>query len=96
MLVDTGASAVVLSPDDARKIGLDLNRLVFSQRVRTANGEANAAPIRLREIRVRSITVRDVPAMVNRAPMDASLLGLTFLNRLGGYAVRDNVLTLTR
>jgi aspartyl protease family protein len=96
MLVDTGASAVVLSPDDARRIGLDPRRLVFSERARTANGIVRAAPIRLREIRIQSVTVRDVRALVNGAPMNASLLGLTFLNRLTAYSVRDNVLTLRR
>jgi len=94
MLVDTGATLVTLSPRDAQRLGIDFNRLVFSQRFRTANGEGMGAPIRLREIRIGPIAVRDVRASVNQAPMDASLLGQSFLNRLGGYAVSEGTLTL--
>lgn len=94
MLVDTGATLVTLSPGDAKRIGIDLDRLVYSQRFRTANGEGLGAPIRLREIRIGPIVLRNVRASVNRAPMDASLLGQSFLNRLGGYAVKKGRLTL--
>lgn len=96
MLVDTGASAVVLSPDDAARAGFDTSRLQFTVRVRTANGIGLAAPVRLREVRIRSVVVRDVAAMVNKAPMSGSLLGLTFLNRLSSYGVEGDVLTLKR
>lgn len=95
MLVDTGATLVTLSPADAKRIGLDLDRLVYSQRFRTANGEGLGAPIRLREISIGPIVLRDVRASVNRASMDASLLGQSFLNRLRGYAVKNGALTLT-
>ncbi len=94
MLVDSGATLVTLSPDDARRIGIELDRLVYSQRFRTANGEGLGAPIRLREIRIGTIAVRNVRASVNRAPMDASLLGQSFLNRLSGYTVSNGQLTL--
>lgn len=94
MLVDTGASAVVLTADDAARIGLDPARLRYTARVQTANGIADAAPVRLREVRIGPISVRGVPALVNRAPMSGSLLGLSFLNRLAGYGVEGDVLTL--
>ena len=96
MLVDTGATGVALSPDDAARAGFDLASLKFTARVRTANGTGFAAPVRLREIRVGSIVVRDVAAMVNRAPMSGSLLGLSFLNRLSSYGVQGDLLTLKR
>ncbi|MEE8333900.1 MAG: TIGR02281 family clan AA aspartic protease [Alphaproteobacteria bacterium] len=95
MLVDTGATLVTLSPADAKRIGIDLDRLIYSQRFRTANGEVLGAAIRLREIRIGPIVLRNVRASVNRAPMDASLLGQSFLNRLGGYTVKNGQLTLT-
>jgi len=94
MLVDTGATLVTLSPRDARRLGIDLDRLVYSQRFRTANGEGLGALVRLREIRIGPIAVRNVEASVNRAPMDASLLGQSFLNRLAGYSVSNGTLTL--
>lgn len=94
MLVDTGATLVTLSPQDAQRLGIDLGRLVFSQSFQTANGDGLGAPVRLREIRIGPIVLRDVRASVNRAPMDASLLGQSFLNRLSGYAVSDGTMTL--
>jgi aspartyl protease family protein len=96
MLVDTGATAVVLSRKDAAHAGFDLAQLRFTARVSTANGIGLAAPVRLREVRVRSIVVRDVAAMVNKAPMSGSLLGLSFLNRLSSYGVQGDILTLKR
>lgn len=95
-LVDTGATLVVLSPADARRIGFDLSRLSFSQRFNTANGTGLGAPVRLREVRAGSITLRDVRASVNRAEMDTSLLGMSFLGRLSGYEVKNGALTLRR
>jgi aspartyl protease family protein len=96
MLVDTGATAVVLSREDAQRAGFDLTQLRFTARVSTANGVGLAAPVRLREVRVRSIVVRDVVALVNKAPMSGSLLGLSFLNRLSSYGVQGDILTLKR
>ena len=93
-LVDTGASAVVLSPDDARRVGLDPRRLDFSQRFHTANGVVRAAPVTLREVRLGQFPVYDVPASVNEAPLGVSLLGMTFLKRLRGYEVRNDRLVL--
>jgi len=93
-LLDTGASMVVLSRSDAAKLGFSLDRLTFSQRTETANGVGMGAPVRLREIRIGPIVVRDIAAMVNEAPMSMSLLGVNFLERLSGYSVRDGTLTL--
>ena len=86
-IVDTGASDVVLSPDDARRIGLADNQLNFSQRVETANGVGYAAPVTLNNIAIGPITVNRLPAMVNQAQMGYSLLGMRFLNKLHGWRV---------
>jgi aspartyl protease family protein len=93
-LVDTGASAVVLSSDDARRVGLDPRRLTYSQRFQTANGVVRAAPVTLREVRVGQFSVYDLPASVNEAPLAVSLLGMSFLSRLAGYEVRGDRLVL--
>jgi len=93
-LLDTGASVVVLSRSDAARLGFSLDRLTFSRRTETANGVGMGAPVRLREIRIGPIVVRDIAAMVNEAPMSMSLLGVNFLERLSGYSVRDGTLTL--
>lgn len=93
-LVDTGASAVVLSPDDARRVGLHPQRLTYSQRFQTAGGVVRAAPVTLREVRVGQFALYDLPASVNEAPLGISLLGMGFLSRLSGYEVRDGRLVL--
>ncbi len=93
-LVDTGASEVVLSPSDARRIGLNPNSLNYTQRTQTANGIGQGAPVRLNRVTIGPIEVEDVRASVNRAEMAGSLLGMSFLGRIGGYEVRDGVLTL--
>jgi len=94
MLVDTGASGVVLSPDDARRVGLNQGLLDYSQIFHTANGAVRGAPVTLREVRVGQLSLTDVEATVNEAPMPISLLGMTFLARLEGYEVRDGRLVL--
>ncbi len=95
-LVDTGASEVVLRPADARRLGFDLDRLRFSRIYQTANGTVRGAPVTLGEVTVGPIRLADVAASVNGAPMNQSLLGMSFLNRLSGYEVRGDVLTLHR
>ena len=94
LLVDTGASDVVLSPTDARRLGLDLATLDFSKTYRTANGIVYGAPVRLATMRIGSIEVKDVRASVNSAAMDRSLLGMSFLERLSGYEVTAGSLIL--
>lgn len=95
-LVDTGASDVVLSPRDAQRLGFDLNSLSFNRVYQTANGTVTGAPVRLQEVRIGTLTVNDVRASVNGADMKRSLLGMSYLGRLGGYRVNGDVLTLTR
>ncbi len=93
-LLDTGASMVVLNRRDALKIGFNLDKLAFTQRTQTANGVGMGAPVRLREIRIGPIVVKNIRAMVNKTPMSTSLLGVNFLERLSGYSVKDGTLTL--
>ena len=93
-MVDTGATDVVLAPDDARRIGIDPASLVFDQFAETANGRVSGAAIRLDSLVVGSIAMNRLPATVNGADMSESLLGMEFLNRLHGWRVENGVLTL--
>ena len=93
-LVDTGASSIVLTMDDAERLGLRPESLRFTQRFVTANGEVRGAPVVLREIRIGQFSLYDVPASVNEAPLSVSLLGMSFLRRLNGYGVEDGRLVL--
>lgn len=93
-LVDTGASLVVLSPADARRLGFDVATLAYTQSFATANGTVRAAPVRLGELVIGPVRVSDLAASVNGAAMESSLLGISFLARLRSYEVRGDTLTL--
>jgi aspartyl protease family protein len=95
MLVDTGASTIVLRPGDARRIGLDVDRLSYTVPVQTANGMAFAAAVRLRQVAIGQIAVDGVDALVARpGALRESLLGMSFLRRLRSYEFSGDFLTL--
>jgi aspartyl protease family protein len=93
-LVDTGASYVTLTPDDARAAGIGPGELHFTRHVGTANGQVRVAPVKLRELRLDQLTMEDVDAVVVESPLGVSLLGMSFLKRLDGYEMRDGALTV--
>jgi len=94
-LVDTGASYVTLTPEDARAAGIPASDLRFTGRVATANGEVHVAPVKLREIRIEQFTMEDVDAVVVDTQLTVSLLGMSFLKRLEGYELRDGALVVS-
>ncbi len=93
-LVDTGASDIVLTLADARRLGFIPGNLDFSEQYQTANGEVRGAPVRLRELRIGQYSLYDLEASVNEGPMAVSLLGMSFLQQLRGYQVEDGRLIL--
>jgi aspartyl protease family protein len=95
-LVDTGASGIVLSPADARRIGFDPDQLRFTGFAETANGTVRTAAVRLGSIEIGPIRFDDLPASVNQAAMRGSLLGMSFLERLRSFEIRDGALILRR
>ena len=95
MLVDTGASNVVLSAKDAKAIGITPEALNFVIPVNTAAGRAMAARVILDEIRIGPITMRAVEALVAKeGDLQESLLGMSFLSRLRSYEVTGDFLIL--
>jgi aspartyl protease family protein len=95
MLVDTGATSIVLKPADAKLAGVDTERLSFSVPVQTANGPAFAAAVRLRQIAIGPIIVEGLDALVARpGVLQESLLGINFLRRLRSYEFSGDFLTL--
>src|SRR5262249_62380323 len=79
LLVDTGASQVVLSPADARRLGFDLGSLDFQHLSETANGPVTGAPVTLREVAVGEVRLGDVAASVDGARITQSPPALTLL-----------------
>ncbi|MGF1462656.1 MAG: TIGR02281 family clan AA aspartic protease [Maricaulaceae bacterium] len=97
MLVDTGASVVVLTAQDADKVGFDRGSLLFTARANTANGVAKAAPVRLDRVQIGSITLRDVPAAVMEPEaLNQSLLGMSFLGELSEVNANPRQMVLRR
>ena len=95
MIFDTGASAVVLTVEDAAAAGIDTADLRYIVPVSTANGRGMAARVRLDTIIVGGIERRNVTAFVTEAgALETSLLGMTFLETLSRYSVTQNSLEL--
>lgn len=95
MLVDTGASMVVLTDADARNLGIRLQPADYRLRMNTANGTVSAAQVHLDEVTLGEITVRRVEAVVMPAgALSTSLLGMTFLKRLSGFEISAGKLVL--
>lgn len=96
-LVDTGATAVALRYEDARAMGLIRPADEFDARVSTANGMAKAKRVRLSRVRVGTITVSDVDALVTEpGALGVNLLGMSFLRRLARFEVTGGTLLLER
>lgn len=93
-LADTGASDIVLTPDAAKRLGFDPEQLSFDRIYQTANGMGRGASIQLAEMKIGELRLENVRASVNESPMSASLLGMSFFNRLKAYNVKNGILTL--
>jgi aspartyl protease family protein len=95
MVLDTGASSVVLTREDARAAGLPLEVLEYTVNIDTANGRTRAAPVTLDRVAVGSLVERSIEALVAQpGTLKTSLLGMSFLNRLQSWEVRGDRLVL--
>lgn len=95
VMIDTGATAVALSYEDAMEAGLRPGSLDFNVAVGTANGIAQAARVMLDRVEVDGVRVRDVEGLVlPEGAMRGSLLGMSYLIRLKSFKVEDGILYL--
>ena len=94
LVVDTGASDVTLSPGDAARLGFRKARLRFDRAYQSANGVILGAPVQIRELRIGQQSLYDLEAVVVDAPLEVSLLGMSFLRRLDSYAVEGGRMVL--
>jgi aspartyl protease family protein len=95
VMVDTGASAVALSYEDAREVGLRPGSLEYNVPVATANGVVKAAGVQLDKVEIDGVRVSDVQGLVMpEGVMRGSLLGMSFLGKLKSFKVEDGVLYL--
>lgn len=96
-MVDTGATLVAVNTSTARRIGIKLVPGDFKYSVKTANGEARAAGATIEKLQIGRIMVENVEAVVlDDAALDQTLIGASFLNRLGKYQVEDGALLLVQ
>ena len=93
-LVDTGASDVVLSPADAKRLGVDVASLDFSRQYQTANGVGYGASYRVARMTLGEVELTDVPVSINQAAMSESLLGMSVLRDTASVEIRDRKLFL--
>ena len=83
VMVDTGASMLALNESSAARIGVRPSRGDYTAQVTTANGMIKGARTRIAMVRVGSVTVRDVEAMVlPDTALSENLLGMSFLSKL--------------
>ena len=95
MVLDTGASSVVLTQEAAKAAGLPVEVLAYTIVVDTANGRTRAAPVTLDSVSIGGIEERAVPALIaQRGQLRTNLLGMSFLNRLESWEVRGDKLVM--
>lgn len=95
VMVDTGATQIVLSQADARAAGLDPDALAFTGRAMTANGMVAIAPARLQHLRLGTREDRDVPVMVSEGGLAISLLGMSYLSRFQRIEIEGREMVLS-
>ena len=93
-LVDTGASAVALTLEDARRLGIEPRDLNYTYQVTTAAGQVRAAKVSLADVSVAGARVRNVDALVIEKGLQTSLLGMTYLGRLSQFEATQTALIL--
>ena len=97
LLTDTGATYVALNYETALQLGFDDSSLRFTSRSSTANGIARVAPVDLNYIRVGSIVLHDVKAVIAEpGKMTQNLLGMSFINRLSGFQLSGGRLNMVQ
>jgi aspartyl protease family protein len=94
LLVDTGASAVALTLEDAKRAGVRVRQLDYNIPVNTAGGQVMAARTTLKSVKVGPIKVRDVRAVVIPEGLHVSLLGMTYLGEVRKIEVSSDKMVL--
>lgn len=93
-IVDTGASQVVLSQQDAIRVGLDPANLVYRGRAYTANGVVRTAQVRLRDVRFGNRIDSNLRASVNQGELETSLLGMAYLSKFARIEIAGKEMRL--
>ena len=95
-VIDTGATMIVLTREDAARAGLETDSLAFVGRASTANGVITTAPVRLDSLQIGPLEDRGIAASVNGGDLDQSLLGMSYLERFSSVEITGGKMILTR
>jgi len=93
-VVDPSSRATVLGRDDAQSVGVDTYDLKFTDRVATAGGEASAALVTVRELRIKTLTLFDAKLEITDKPLPNPIAGKSFLDRFSSYELQQDKLVL--
>lgn len=93
-LVDTGATVIAIPGDEAKKLGISPPASAYTTPIQTANGRVMAATVKLNEVRIGSIVVRDVEGVIVPQGLHITLVGMSFFNRLQSFEMRGKTLVL--
>lgn len=95
-IVDTGATTVAISRNDAKSVGVDVDHLLFDHQSQTASGTVAVAETTLPRLRIGDIQLLDVRAVVIDVPDGMALLGQSFLDRIDKVSIEGDKMTLTK
>lgn len=95
-VVDTGATSVVLTQEDAERIGLNPDTLIYGNTANTANGTVRTARVTLDDVRLGTLEEGRVRAFVNEGDLGTSLLGMSYLQRFDTVSFTNGRLVLVR
>ncbi len=93
-LIDTGATAMILSKKDGEKLGFNVDKLNFSQLAQTANGEILISPVVFDKVSLGFKNFSNVKAFISQTDMEKSLLGMSFLSRLKKLELGRNIMII--
>lgn len=96
-MIDTGATAVAMNRSTARRIGVFPAQMEFTEEVDTANGRVRAALVTINRLQIGQISVDNVQAVVmDDKALSGTLVGMSFLSRLGKYQVENGTLLMVQ
>jgi aspartyl protease family protein len=94
-VVDTGATTIAMNRSEARRAGIQVAPNEFVYKISTANGVVMAARVVVDEVRVGTIRVRNVEAMVMEDDsLNIVLIGMSFLKRLRNFEFSNGTLVM--
>ena len=95
VMVDTGATQIALTYEDAERLGIRPHSSDFTQRTRTANGFGRAAPVELDSVRIGDVEVSDLRGSIaEEGKLHVTLLGMEFIRKLRRFELRGRELVL--